>query len=80
MVFDPPLQDHAEPGTHEPAQNYPISELPGRLFWVSHGFFRVVILGKSQFGLELKLLAFEKGLSEAGTRVFVGLLILADLA
>ena len=54
MVVDPPLQDHAKP-----RQNYQISELSGQLFWVSHGFFLVVILGKSQFGLELKLLAFE---------------------
>ena len=54
MVLNPPLQDHAEPG-----QNYQIYELPDRLFWVSHGFFQVVILGKSQFGLESKLLAFE---------------------
>ena len=54
MVLDPPLQDHVEPG-----QNYQISELSGQLFLVSQGFFRVVILGKSQFDLELKLIAFE---------------------
>ena len=36
-------------------------------------FFRVVILGKSQFGLELKLLAFENRYEAGMADIFFGM-------